>query len=496
MSDVNSNKAKSEAAGPTTGLNGSVAVVDPVRITERRDEASALTVVAPGGPVVVEVELTPLAVRRTLPPSSDQIESRRTQAGFWRGARLFSLTVVLPMLIGSLYLIVFAAPRFASSTSFIVRAVASSAPLQTAAAAAAAIGQQSVGAVTAPGRQPVGAVTAAGQTTVVGQQPTGAAAQETSAGQQTMASAVQQPGATGESTIAQEETYSINAYLTSRDVVDRLSKNNRLRAILSRPEGDFLFRFPNFWLPDNEEFLYQRFLWMVSARVDSYTMISTVEVNAFEPQDAQALATAMLEYAEGLVNQMNQRAYEDGIAAAERLVAEARKEFDAAEAQLKAYRNATGSIDPQAVGESKLKLIEALWTQLAQIQATIAQQRAITPTSPNLAPLEAQAESYREEIEKRKREIAGTSGSEVDKLATYEQLTTRASLAASALAFAVAQREQARQDAERQHFFIQVISRPNLSLDYARYPRVALDLAALLAICLATFHLLRKATET
>ena len=485
MSDVNSNKAKSEAAGPTTGLNGSVAVVDPARIAERPEDASALTVVAPGGPVVVEVELTPLAVRRTLPPSSDQIESRRTQAGFWRGARLFSLTVVLPMLIGSLYLIVFAAPRFASSTSFIVRAVASSAPLQTAAAAATAIGRSSAGAVAA-----------AGQTTVVGQQPTGAAAQETSAGQQTMASAVQQPGATGESTIAQEETYSINAYLTSRDVVDRLSKNNRLRAILSRPEGDFLFRFPNFWLPDNEEFLYQRFLWMVSARVDSYTMISTVEVNAFEPQDAHALATAMLEYAEGLVNEMNQRAYEDGTAAAERLVAEARKEFDAAEAQLKAYRNATGSIDPQAVGESKLKVIEALWTQLAQIQATIAQQRAITPTSPNLAPLEAQAESYREEIEKRKREIAGTSGSEVDKLATYEQLTTRASLAASALAFAVAQREQARQDAERQHFFIQVISRPNLSLDYARYPRVALDLAALLAICLATFHLLRKATET
>ena len=182
LSDVNSNEAKSEAAGPTTGLNGSVAVVDPVRITERREEASALTVVVPGGPVVVEVELTPLAVRRTLPPSPGQIESRRQQAGFWRGVRLFSLTVVLPMLIGSLYLIVFAAPRFASSTSFIVRAVASSAPLQTAAAAAAAIGQQSVGAVTAPGRQPVGAVAAAGQTTVVGQQMTGGVGQPNMAG--------------------------------------------------------------------------------------------------------------------------------------------------------------------------------------------------------------------------------------------------------------------------------------------------------------------------
>ena len=234
---------------------------------------------------------------------------------------------------------------------------------------------------------------------------------------------------------------------------------------------------------------------MAGASVDPTTLVSTVEVNAFEPQDARALATAMLEYAEDLVNQMNRRTYEDGLAVADRLVAEAQKEFDAAEAELKAHRNATGSIDPQAVGESKLKVIEALSTQLAQIDALIAQQTALTPTSPNLTPLVAQAQSYREEIEKRKREIAGSSGSEVDKLAIYEQLTTRASLAAKELAFAVAQRAQARQDSERQHLFIQVISRPNLSLDYARYPRVTLDLAALLAICLLTFQLLRKATE-
>ena len=146
-----------------------------------------------------------------------------------------------------------------------------------------------------------------------------------------------------------------------------MSKDNDLRGILGRPSGDFLFRYPTFWLPDDHEFLFQRFQWMVSASVDSNTSISTIEVNAFTADDAQALATAMLEYAEGLVNQMNQRTFDDSLAAANRFVADAQKEFDDVEAELKAYRNASGSIDPAAISQSKLTVIEALSTQLAQI---------------------------------------------------------------------------------------------------------------------------------
>jgi hypothetical protein len=36
-----------------------------------------------------------------------------------------------------------------------------------------------------------------------------------------------------------------------------------------------------------------------------------------------------------------------------------------------------------------------------------------------------------------------------------------------------------------------LISRPNLSADFARYPRVTVDLLVLLAVCLGVFQLLR-----
>jgi len=158
------------------------------------------------------------------------------------------------MLIGILYLAVIAEPRYASSVSFIVRSTAES----------------------------------------------------TQSSQDSLTSIVQQNPTT---TIAYDETYAINAYLTSRDIVDQLAKNDKLREILSRPEGDFVFRYPTFWLPNDDEFLYQRFRWMTSASVDEYTTISTIEVSAFRPDDAQTLTQAMLGYAEGLVNQMNARVW-------------------------------------------------------------------------------------------------------------------------------------------------------------------------------------------
>ncbi len=450
---------------------------------ETAGQAGALALSTQGGPLVVEIELEPLALHPLLPPSLWEVGTVEPAVGFWGSYRLFILTVVVPMLIASIYLFAIATPRFASSASFIVRSVTDSgAPQQS--VATTPMTQQAASATpqTQPGQGSTPALPMPLQSTSPMLNP----------------SSLQSPlpGQTGVTTIAESETYAISAYLTSRDVVDRLVKSNGLREILSRAEGDFVYRYPTFWLPDNNELLYQRFKWAVSADVDDSTLISKIEVNAFRAEDAQALATALLKYAEELVNKMNQRSYEDGLAVANRFVAEAQKDVDAVEAELKTYRSTTSSIDPNLVALSKLQVIGTLSTQLAQIEATIAQLKVITPTSPNLAALRAQAEAYRAEIDKRKHEIAGPAGSEADKLETYDELTTRAGLAATSLAAAIAERDQARETAMRQHLFIQVIARPNLALDYARYPRRVLDLLVLLAICLTAFQILRKVADS
>ncbi len=399
----------------------------------RAEPIGDLAVASEGGPVVAaEVELKPLAPRSQLLPAVADAPTvtPAVAIGGWRW--LFVLTVVLPMAAASAYLLAVATPRFSSSASFVVRSTV----------------QQS-------------------------QAPLAALAADSS------------------SSIAHDETNAVNAYLTSRDVVGQLVKNNALRAILDRPGADFLFRYPTFWLPDNNEYLYQRFQWMADAEVDPITSISTIEVNAFTAEDARAIASAMLGYAEALVNQMNERAYKDAVANAERSVTEAKGQLDAVEEALRVFRNETGSVDPNLVAGSKLKVIEGLSTELAEVEATITKQVSIAPTSPSLKGLRAQAESYRKEIDKRKLEIAGSIGSEAAKLEGYEKLILQRELAAKTLAAAEMEQTQARQDADRQHLYVQLISRPNLSTDFARYPRATLDLLVLLAVCLGIFQLLR-----
>ena len=406
-------------------------LVKPVA-TEDDPHSREIVVASEGGPIVKDVELKPLAVRPQLIPAASDAptDAPAVAASGWRW--LFVITVFLPMAAASVYLFAIAAPRFTSSASFIVRSAV----------------QHS--------QDPLAALT------------------EESA-----------------STIARDETNAVNAYLTSRDIVAELAKSNDLRAILGRPGADFLFRYPTFWLPDNNEYLYKRFQWMADAEVDPITNISTIEVNAFSAEDARAIVVAMIGYAEALVNEMNERAYRDGLANADRSVAEARRELNSVEDALQAYRNASGSVDPNMVAQSKLKVIEGLSTQLAHIEAAVAQETKIAPTSPQLAGLRASADSYRKEIEERKLEIAGSAGSEAVKLEQYEKLLLERELAAKALAAAETERNQARQDTERQHLYVQLISRPNLSADFARYPRVSLDLLALLAVCLGVFQLLR-----
>jgi len=407
---------------------------DPTKPTaiDAKARSSEIAIASEGGPIAAQVELKPLAARPQLLPATVDTTTVEpaVAANGWRW--LFVVTVVLPVAAAMVYLLAFAAPRFTSSASFIVRSAVQH-----------------------------------------GQDPLAALSEESA------------------STIARDETNAVNAYLTSRDVVAELANRNDLRAILNRPGADFLFRFPTFWLPDNNEYLFERFQWMVNAEVDPITSVSTIEANAFTADDARAIIVAMLGYAEALVNQMNGRAYKDGLANADRFVAEAQDQLNAIEVELKNYRNRSGSVDPNMVAQSKLKVIEGLSTELAHIEATIAQQTAIAPGSPALAGLRARADSYRGEIEKRKLEIAGSAGSEAAKLQEYEKLVLKRELAARALAAAEAERIQARQDTERQHLYIQLISRPNLSSDYARYPRVALDLLALLALCLGIFQLLR-----
>ncbi|MDP1159806.1 hypothetical protein Q6257_30155, partial [Klebsiella variicola] len=80
-----------------------------------------------------------------------------------------------------------------------------------------------------------------------------------------------------------------------------------LRAILSRPDIDFLTRFPRIWGDATEEALYKHYLKIMKVGTDSGGGITTLEVRAARPEDAQRLTEVLLDGAETLINQLNER---------------------------------------------------------------------------------------------------------------------------------------------------------------------------------------------
>ena len=85
-----------------------------------------------------------------------------------------------------------------------------------------------------------------------------------------------------------DDTQSVNDFLSSRDVMERLIREANLLDLLSRPEADFLSRLPRLWSRSSHEALFERFDDFVLPYFDSSTGISTLYVYAFRAGDAGA----------------------------------------------------------------------------------------------------------------------------------------------------------------------------------------------------------------
>ena len=120
-----------------------------------------------------------------------------------------------------------------------------------------------------------------------------------------------------------DDTQSVNAYLFSRDAMERLIRENQFLELVSRPEADFLSRFPHFWSGTDHEALFERLSEYIEPTFDTEAGVSTLRVRAFRPEDARAIVLALLSHAEELINKLNDRAKDDAIAYAEEVVGRA-----------------------------------------------------------------------------------------------------------------------------------------------------------------------------
>ena len=136
-----------------------------------------------------------------------------------------------------------------------------------------------------------------------------------------------------------------------------------LRTVWSRPEGD-----PAFTLdPDaSVETLVAYWRRMVDVAFESGAGIIHVRVNAFTPQDAQTIASAILAQSSALVNRLSEQAREDAVRFAREELAEAEDALRAMRQRLADFRSANRIVDPSADVAGQMGLLNALQSELAQ----------------------------------------------------------------------------------------------------------------------------------
>lgn len=385
--------------------------------------------------IVRQIELRPLETLGYLAPIDDQWVEAKPQSFFRRHA-LVLLTVVLPVLIAAVYLFFIASDRYVSEARFIVRTSASGSGLEG------------------------------------------------------LASLVSSQGLSR----ATDETFAVNEYIMSRDAADLLIAKQGLRDIINRPEADLFNRFPNFFTRDTRTKLYRHYQNMVSADIEGSTGISTLEVTAFRPEDAQMLAQALLKYAEELINRLNERAHRDALRFAKTISDESKADFLKIEGRMAAWRNQSGTVDPTKEAVAGLEQIAKMSGELSKVEASLAEMLIVTPANPAIPAAREKVTAYRKEIERLRREIVGDDNAMSNKLAVYEQFVVEREIAAKAMAAAELNYIKARQDAERQQLYLQTIVEPNLPDQYT-YPRRFLYLLGVFGFFGLIFLIIRSLTQ-
>jgi len=287
-----------------------------------------------------------------------------------------------------------------------------------------------------------------------------------------------------------DEVFAAQSFAVSRDALRSLNRNSAFERAYTRPDTFILDRFDPFGLFGSFEHLFQYFEKKVSLKHDTQTSITTLTVRAYDPRDAYRFNERLLEMSEQTVNQLNERGQRDLIGYALRDVASAKAEAQLAAANLAAYRNRSGVVDPEKQAEAQMQMVSKLQDQLISAKAELAQLTQYTPINPRIPVVRTQIATIQHEIDREMGKVTGNDRSLAQTAVRFERLTIENEFANKQLTAALASLEQARSEAQRKQAYVERVVEPNLP-DAPMEPRRLRGIIATLLLSLLAYGILR-----
>ena len=284
-----------------------------------------------------------------------------------------------------------------------------------------------------------------------------------------------------------QDTQVVTNYIESRALVELLDEKASLRARYSVPDADFFARL-NPTKPIERIVKY----WnrMARARIEMPGGIVVLDIRAFRPDHAVALANAVVDASEQLVNDMNDRARRDSVATAEQEFRLAGERLSQVRAALEVTRNQEGILD--APGELKKvdTVLSALRTQKLELeqQYTVARQ-SVSDDAPQQRSLKTRIDAIGRQIEQVLAELTTRGGvtgsspalsSSMTKLATLE---LERQIAQTQYTTAAANLERARLATQSKQIYLTTFVRP-VAAEEALYPKRWLSISITMVLSL------------
>lgn len=288
---------------------------------------------------------------------------------------------------------------------------------------------------------------------------------------------------------ASEEVRAAQGFIQSRDALRAINADEFARKAWGR-ESVFVFdRFNPLGWSGSFEDLYKYYEGKVDAAYDSETGITVLTVRAFSAEEAKTINARLLQNAEKLVNQLNERGRNDLIHFAEQEVAEAKMEAANAAQNLAAYRNRKGVIDPERQATVQLQMISKLQDELIGARLQLLQLSRAAGENPQIPLLKVRIAGLEQAIKEELGEVAGSNGSLSAAAAEYQRLQVQREFADQQLGLSLAALQDARNEARRQGAYVERVAQPSLP-DDALEPRRLRGILATLVIGLVAWSIL------
>ncbi|EXI82409.1 MAG: Vi polysaccharide export inner membrane protein VexD [Candidatus Accumulibacter appositus] len=288
---------------------------------------------------------------------------------------------------------------------------------------------------------------------------------------------------------AQDDTYSVQDFMLSRDALRSLDHKLGIGNAFASADVDIFSRFAGLDWDDSFEALHLYYKKKVEIVLDPASSITTLLVRSFTAEDAFQINQQLLSMAEMLVNQLNERGRQDMIRYAAGEVAIAEEKAKAAALTLSAYRNKKSVIDPELQSTIQLQQIAKLQDELIATQAQLSQLQTFAKNNPQIPSLQQLVKNLRQDIAAETARVAGGDRSLANKAAEYQRLALDREFADKQLGSAFASLEQARSEAQRQQLYLERIVQPSKP-DMAMEPRRIRGVLATLTLGLIAWGIL------